>query len=163
MATLVVGIVGALAGGLVSMLTSLLTLRSSQRAERARWAADRRWEHASGLVTIKRDAYARYLYQGNALIMAAASTRQKVAEDHKALTQMPPDHAAVYEALEDAWAQSLLLASPSLRVLLEENQNWLGNLMQASWRGETATARDRLYEDLLAAMREEVVEEPQLT
>lgn len=162
MATLVVGIVGVLGGGLISMLTSLLTLRSSQRAERARWAADRRWEHASGLANARREAYARFLTQQNALMMAAGSTRQKVEEDRQVLQEMPPDQAPAYQALQDAWAQSLLLAGPPLQKLLVEDQDYLSELVWASWRGKSAEGRDTLYDDLLAAMREEAVKEPQL-
>ncbi len=79
MATLEAGIVGARGGGLISMLTSLLTLRFSQRAERARWAADRRWKHASGLASARREVYARFLSQQNAVILAAGGAYAQAA------------------------------------------------------------------------------------
>jgi hypothetical protein len=162
MTTLVIGIVGALGGGLISMLTSLLTLRSSQRAEHDRWAADRRWEHASGLAKARQEAYTQFMSQQNAIIMVAASTRDKVRANRQVLQQMPSEQVDTYQALEDAWARSLLLASPRLRILLEEAHSHLNQLVWASWRGEQAEARDALYEDLLAAMRDEAVEQPQL-
>lgn len=162
MATLVVGLLGALGGGLISMLTSALTLRSSHRAEQARWVADRRWEFASGLVNARRDTYARFLTQQNAVIMTVGSTMKKVQDDKKILRQMPTDQAAAYQGLQDAWAQSLLLANPSLRALLEEDQNYLSQRVWASWRGEDFEGRPGLYGDLLAAMQAEVVEQPQL-
>jgi hypothetical protein len=160
MATLVVGIAGVLGGGLISMLTSLLTLRSSQRAERERWTADRRWEHASALATARQEAYTQFLSRQNALIMVTASTRDEIRGKRRALEQMPPEQTDVYQALEDAWARSLLLASPQLRLLLEETHNYLNELVWASWRGEQAEVRDALYEELLAAMRDEAVAQP---
>lgn len=160
MATLVIGIVGVLGGGLISMLTSLLTLRSSQRAEHERWVADRRWEHASALARARQEAYTQFMSQQNALIIVAASTRDGIRGKRRALEQMPPEQADVYRALEDAWARSLLLASPRLRLLLEETHNYLNELVWASWRGEQAEVRDTLYEELLAAMQDEAVEQP---
>ena len=94
--------------------------------------------------------------------MAAGSTMHKVQEDRQVLREMPPDQASAYQALEDAWAQALLLASPRLRILLEEVHTYLNELVWASWRGEQAEGRDALYEDVLAAMREEAVEQPHL-
>lgn len=151
---------GALGGGLITMLTSLLTLRSSQRAEAARWQADHRWEYSTGLADARRVAYARFLSQQNAIIMAAAGTRDEVLENGQVLHHMPPAQAAVYQELEDSWAQSLLLASPPLRALLLESHNYLNGLVWASWEGRTVEARETLYEDVLAAMRAEVVEQP---
>jgi hypothetical protein len=46
---LVVGVIGTLGGGVISLLASLLTLRSTHRSERDRWLADRDWEHATDL------------------------------------------------------------------------------------------------------------------
>lgn len=80
--------------------------------------------------------------------------------EKKVIHQMPPGQAAVYGSLQDAYAQSLLLAGPALRKLLTENQNYLDQLVWVSWRGEGLDARDDLYSDVLAAMREEVVELP---
>jgi hypothetical protein len=94
--------------------------------------------------------------------MAAGSTRDKMREKRQVLQQMPPDQADVYQALEDAWAQALLLASPQVRVLLEEAHQHLNELVWASWRGEQAEVRDALYEDLLTSMRDEAVEQPSL-
>jgi hypothetical protein len=162
MPALYVGLVGALGGGLISMLTSLLTLRSSQRSERARWMADRRWEHASGLVSARREIYAQFLAQQNAVIMAAGSTMKKVQDDKTNLDHMPADPRDTYQAAQDAWAQSLLLADPSLRPLLAEAQDFMSQLVWASWRGESAEQRSGLYEDVLAAMQAEIVEQPQL-
>jgi hypothetical protein len=137
-------------------------LRSSQRAEHDRWAADRHWEHASGLAKARREAYTQFLSRQNAVIMVAGSTRDKMREKRQVLQQMPLDQADSYQALEDAWAQALLLASPQVRVLLEEAHKYLNELVWASWRGEQAEVRDALYDDLLTAMRDEAVEQPRL-
>jgi hypothetical protein len=162
MPALYIGLVGALGGGLISLLTSMLTLRSSQRSERARWVADRRWEHASGLVSVRREIYAQFLAQLNAVIMTAGSTMTKVQDDKTKLDHLPADQAAAYQAEQDAWAHSLLLAGPSLRALLTEAQDWVSQLVWASWQGKHAEQRGGLYEDILAAMQAETVEQPQL-
>jgi hypothetical protein len=163
MPALVVGIIGALGGGLISMLTSLLTLRSSHRAERTRWVDDRGWEHLSGLSNARRDAYARFLCQQNAMIMVVGSTIDNVQQNHNAFHQMPPDQTAAYQSLQDAYAQSLLLAGSTVQNLLIEYQNYLDQLVRASWQGDFLQARDGLYTDLLTAMQKEAVESPQLS
>lgn len=163
MSALVVGIIGALGGGLISMFTSLLTLRSSHRAERARWVDDRGWEHLSGLSNARRDAYARFLTQQNAIIMAVGSTIHDVQQDHDVFHQMPPSQTAAYRSLQDAYAQVLLLAGSTVQNLLIEYQNYLDQLVRASWQGDFLKARDGLYEDLLTAMQKEAVESPRLS
>ena len=162
MPALYIGLVGALGGGLISMLTSVLTLRSSQHSERERWMADRQWEYATGLVSIRRETYAQFLAQLNAVIMTAGSTMTKVQAGHTKLDHMPADQAGVYQAEQDAWAHSLLLAGPALRDLLNEAQNYVSELVWASWQGQPAEQRGGLYEDILAAMKVETVEPPRI-
>ena len=162
MTALVVGIVGALGGGLISMLTSILTLRSSHRAEQARWSAERRWEYLSGLTAARRESYARFLAQQNAVIMAAGATMNEVRHNHKILQEMPASQAEAYQSFQSASAQSLLLADPPLNKLLVECRNYIDELVWASWRGETFTSRDDLYEDIIKAMQKESAEPPQL-
>jgi hypothetical protein len=93
--------------------------------------------------------------------MAVGETMHDAQREEKVIHRMPAGQAAVYGSLQDAYAQSLLLAGPALQKLLIENQNYLDQLVWASWQGKSLDARDDLFSDVLAAMHEEVVELPQ--
>lgn len=159
---LIVGIVGALGGGLIASVTSIATLRSTRRADREQWIADRTWEHATEVAHARRDAFSRYLACENAMIMSAGATASRTSSG-STTDHMPDDQMAVYEALQNAYATALLLASTATQSVILECQTWLDDLVWASWEGRYCEMpRDDLQTDLIAVMQRDAIEPPPL-
>jgi hypothetical protein len=151
----VLGLVGALIGSLSSTAVAVVTLRLTQRAENQRRAGDRVWQVESEVRDARRSTYTRFLDRQNAIIVSAGEVASK-ARRRRAFTEMPDSMRPVYEELQNAWAESLLLAGPRVREYLKQTQGYLDQLVWKSWEGETLDPRDRLFEDLLDAMQGEI-------
>ncbi|UQX89279.1 hypothetical protein M6D93_04560 [Jatrophihabitans telluris] len=159
-ADVIVGVAGALGGGVVASATSFLTLRATHRAERQRWIADREWEHATDVARARREAYSTFLAHENAIIMSAAAVANRQL-GRPPLGHMPDDQVPVYQGLQDAYATALLLASASTQAMIIECQQWLDELVWASWKGQDRPMpRDDLHNDVLAAMQRDAVDPP---
>ncbi len=109
----VLGLVGALIGSLSSSAVAVVTLRMAQRAENQRRAGDRGWQVDSEVRAARRNAYTRFLAGQNAIIISAGEVASQ-ARRRRAFTEMPVPMRPVYEELQNAWAESLLLAGPSV-------------------------------------------------
>jgi len=151
----VLGLVGALIGSLSSGAVTVITLRMTQRGENQRRAGDRAWQVESEVRDARRNAYTRFLDRQNAIIVSAGEVASQ-ARGRRGFTEMPAAMRPVYEQLQNAWAESLLLAGPSAREYLKQTQAYLDQLVWKSWEGESLDPRDRLFEDLLDAMQGEI-------
>jgi len=152
-----VAVIGALGGGVISLLASLLTLRSTHRAERERWLDDRDWEYATTLSAARREAYSKLLACQNAIIMSAAAVRDS-PRSGESLTSMPADQAAVYQSLQDAYAIALLLAGPATQKRISDVQQELDQMVWDSWEGKSPDLSDELFADQLESMKLDAIE-----
>lgn len=152
----VLALVGVLGGSIVSGVVGLLTLRLNRRAENERQVGEHGWQSDADLRSARRKAYTKFLERQNAIIMSAGEVRDR-AGHAGAFTTMPEPMRSVYEELQNAYAESLLLSGRDLRRLLLETQEYLDGLVWASWKGRQTDARDGLYNELLDAMQGETV------
>jgi hypothetical protein len=154
-----IAVAGTLAGGLISLGSSLLTLRSTHRSERQKWLDDHHWEFSTDLRAQRRKAYSKLLASQNAIIMSAGALRN-LQQGKEPLTGMPPDQATVYEANQDAYSVAMLLAGPTVLDAIIEMQNELDQLVWASWKGKIYDQSGDLFGNQLDSMKIEVVEQP---
>jgi len=154
----VLALVGALGGSAIGAAASLLTTHSNRRMEQERRASEQAWSHQSELRTARRQAYSRFLSEQNAIIMEAAAVRDAVAREGRPVSVMPDSTRPIYERLENAWAEALMLAGPDVQAALVETHDALNQMVWASWEGRTDDPAG--IGPLLEAMQAETIERP---